>query len=200
MNTSTPVPFRTQEAILAFALYICGVPEWMPPVNIYDEAILFTGGGGKKDARGNILKSSRYAGLTLEDAARQAFRENVKGHVEYWFERTRELDYFLKTYREQEAEIKAEGGNTDVGVRMRAIMERAAAPDNPMDEREALLRLATIALKTNVAFKNRWKASKPFLRISSPGQVKRTGNTETHPGMKLIPLDASDTIKKDLKL
>lgn len=214
LDSTQALPFRTQDAILALSLTNAGVPEWMPPTNTYDEDILFTAGGGKKDAAGKVTRRSRYAGLTLEQGVRQAITDGPrgKGHVEYWLERTKELPYFLKVYSEQGAEITAPGNDRDAGERLREIVARVAGRDPvtsdpcpPMDEREGLLRITAIVCKLRGAFVNRWKTQIPMLRIPMEGKVEKgaglRGSTyETHPGFKLVPLNATEQTRKDLKL
>jgi hypothetical protein len=90
---STPAPFKTSDAILAFCLYNLGVPEWRPPVNVYTEP---------------ILQRLGYRGLTLIEAAKSAWNHQERGKVEYWFEKTSEIEHYLNWYSDQEAEIKAE--------------------------------------------------------------------------------------------
>lgn len=183
----TPIPFKTDDAILASCLYSAGVPESWNPTNIYDEG---------------ILKKLGLGGMILWEAAKTAFKRKYRGHIEYYFERTPELAFLLKAYRDQEAIIKAEGENKDIGEAIREIMRVAAGRLNDgetvMDEREAILRITCIVLKTRTDFVNRWKNEVPYLRIAAAGSVEKPSlNVERHPGFKMIPLTASDeTIQK----
>ena len=180
------VPFKTDDAILAQCLVNAGVPEWQTPTNCYDEA---------------ILRGLGFRGLTLDEAAKAAWQQKKRGHVDYYFERTPELDHFIKSYREQVAEIESKDADKDAGAALRAIIARATAPENPMDEREALLRITCINLKLRVAFVNRWKELTPFLRIQEAGSAQETGeNTTRHPGFKLIPLTLSAERKAKIGL
>jgi hypothetical protein len=194
VNLSYPVPFKTSDAILAICLYMAGVPEWIPPTNEYDEL---------------ILKRLGYGGLKLIEAARKAAARKDRGRVEYWYEKTKELDYFLKCYSDQEAEISAKGDDIDAGERIRQIMAKATRPEEErsdipgpiMDEREALIRIFCIVLKFRVPFVNRWKEAVPAIVVSEKGSPKVINeDTTRYPGMKRVPVNASDEMLRKLKL
>ena len=169
------LPFKTQDAILAFCLYSAGVPEALPPSNIYDP---------------ETLNKLGYRGYSLEDGAKAAFKKNQRGTVEYYFEKTPELDYFLKSYADQQAKVNASGANTDAGVAMREIMSRVADSEKPMDEREGLLRVGCVLLKLRSKFVRR-PLDNPWIRIPSESDPN---------GFKLIPLNASDELKQKMNL
>ena len=173
-----PVPIKTQDAILAFCLYAAGVPEALPPSNIYDA---------------DSLKKLGYHGLTLEEAAKTAHRKNQRGTVEYYFEKTPELDYFLGAYREVQDQIKNAPENSDAGVAIREIMARAADPEKPMDEREAVLRISCIVLKLRPDFVGRWKLNS-WIKISVPSPSGR------EPGFKMMPVNASPELRQKMNL
>jgi hypothetical protein len=191
---STPAPFKTSDAILAFCLYNLGVPEWRPPVNVYTEP---------------ILQRLGYRGLTLIEAAKSAWNHQERGKVEYWFEKTSEIEHYLNWYSDQEAEIKAEGNDKDIGARIREIMalatrqpeDRPEIPGSLMDEREALIRIFCISLKFRIEFMNRWKETTAELEIPVDGKVESTGpNSTRYPGKKRVPVTASDDMLRKMNL
>lgn len=196
------LPFKTQDATVAFCLYVAGVPEWMPPTNTYDEDIVFKAGGGQKDEAGNVIRHSRYRGMTLLEAAAKAAKDGKKGHVEYWFESTPELPLLLKAFEDQQALINAAGEDTDAGEAMREVMARATGRDpvtnetiSPTDEREALLRITCVIRKFAKPYVDRWRTQKPRIRVdensSKSRTVKNSDGTQVHTGagFKSIPLD-----------
>lgn len=189
METKQSLPFSTQDAVLAQCLYSAGVPEAWNPTNIYDEA---------------ILKRLGYRGLTLEDAGKLAVKKEQRGEVRYWFQRTPELPLLLKAYEEQQSKIKDESVKTDVATALTEIIRAAADGDEKglkMDEREAVLRITVIGLKTRPDFVSRWKQEGAMLRIPEAGQPVALGNGATsYPGFKLIPVDASEELKRKMKI
>src|SRR5262252_8695144 len=79
-RSRTGSPFHTTDAILAFSLYLVGVPfyeERKPCINMYDEG---------------ILKRLGFTGGTIEEGVRKALARKKKGHVEYGFQRTAGAD------------------------------------------------------------------------------------------------------------
>lgn len=195
MDTTTPVPLKTTDAILAYCLRMVGVPMLAPPMNVYTE---------------DILKRLGYEGHTVREAAIEADAAKEKGRVEYWFNKTPESQAFIDIYHKQETEIKAEGDDRDAGERIREIMARATRPetDRPeypgeiMDEREALLRVLCISQKMFVPFKNQFKEWTSFLEIEAPKPSKQISKNVTrfYPGLTRVPVNADDQMLKDLKL
>lgn len=204
------LPFVTSDAILAQCLRIAGVPEtpWSPR-NIYDEEILFKAGGGIKDDQGIVTRKSRFAGLSIIAAAIAAWKSqpSTKGRVEYHFEHTPEIAYLVAAYRDQEKIVKEAEG--DAGEAIREIMRLAAGRLNEgekiMDEREALLRLLCVALKTRIQYVNRWKTVVPILHVRGDRakSIENHGNhkIERHTlNDKFVPLNASDDLLRKMKL
>lgn len=182
-------PFSTSNAILAFCLRIAGVPpadQNRPCFNLYDV---------------EILKRLGYTGKTIEDGARQAMTEGKKGHVEYQFQRTKQLGALCKAFAAQEAEITADGPEIDVAEFMRGIMEKLDG--GQMTPAEGLVRIGCVVLKLRGAFLNAWKNVDPVIRIDNPGKAltRPNGNGErvvVHPGFKIISLNASQERKEHL--
>jgi hypothetical protein len=205
------LPFCTTDAVLANCLRIAGIKEtpWSPR-NFYDEEILFTAGGGIKKTDGTIIRRSRFAGLSVLEAAKKAWSEKTKGRVEYHFEHSPEIESFCKAYADQTKQIKESDG--DASDAIREIMRRAAGrldetnpADRIIDEREALLRILCVALKLRIEYVNRWKAVAPTLHVRNPGAVKTESaadgrRREIHPGGKFVSLDASEETMRKLKL
>jgi hypothetical protein len=195
---STPVPFKTTNAILAFCLYQLGVPEWRPPVNVYDAPILES-----------ISRRLHLDRMPIIRLARFCWERKELGRVEYWFEKTPEIEHYLKWYSDQEAEIKAEGNDKDIGARIREIMalatrlpeDRPKIPGPLMDEREALMRIFCIALKFRIEFMNRWKETLAELEIPVDGKAQSTGPDSTrYPGKTRVPVTASDDMLRKMNL
>lgn len=194
------LPFRTSDAVLALALYFSGVPEWMPPMNVYDA---------------EMLKKRGYAGVELEAAAKAEFAKIPRGQGQgtpiYWFEKTPELAYLLDAFTKQENEIIAENGEHDAGEAVRAIMARAAGRDPvtndeiaPMDEREAICRLVCITQKMRKVYVNRLKDS-PWLKIERENEASvkpgPKGSLDVFgPTFHMVPLFASDEMKQEMGL
>ncbi len=171
-----PIPFRTDDAILAFALYIAGVPFFRPPTNSFTEI---------------QLKRLGLGGISVLDAAKAAWKRKDRGSVEYWFEKTPELPHFLKAYKDQ-CEVIDRKEAEDGGEHLRGIMAKAANVPVQIDEREALLRIAVVVLKGRIPFVNQWKDSVPFLKLPEAGETKDLGNDTTQfPGFKLVPVNSS---------
>lgn len=194
------LPFSTTDAILAQCLRVAGVPEcpWSPK-NVYSEEIVFRAGRGQKSAAGEVTRRSRYAGMPLLEAARKCHKDGNRGRVEYHFERVVQLAPLLEAYSDQQAIIQAEGKDQTPDDAICEVMRKAAARE--MDEREALLRIMCLVLKTRTAFVNRWKEATPELFIPNEGDVKTGGpNTQTFPGGNLLPLYASDQLFRKMKL
>lgn len=210
------LPFSTTDAILAQCLRIAGVPEtpWSPR-HIYNEEILFKTGGGVKDESGNVIRKSRFAGLSIFEAAKAAWGAPrtargavpTKGRIEYHFEHTSETAYLVAAYRDQEKIVNESQG--DAGDFIREIMRLAAgrlkAEEVIMDEREALLRIMCIALKTRIQYVNRWKETVPILHV----KTKRKTTSETHGSHrterhifddKFVPLNATAETLKQMKI
>ncbi len=172
-----PLPFRTDDAVLAFGLYNAGVPEYRPPTNEFDESIL-----RRLGFAGN--------GTTLWQSARNAWERKGRGRVEYWFERADELAHFLKVYEEIKKLLSAESPDIDGGEYLRSVMAQNAK--ETMDEREALFRIAVITLKCRIAFMSRWEKVVPSLRITDPGEPVAVGpDTTRYPGFKLVSLNST---------
>ena len=210
----TGLPFSTTDAILAQCLRIAGVPEapWSPR-HIYNEEILFKAGGGLKDNEGNVTRKSRFAGLSIFEAAKAAWNARktamspIKGRIEYHFEHTSETAYLIAAYRDQEKTVNEADG--DAAEFIREIMRKAAGRLNDgeqvMDEREALLRILCVTLKTRTQYVNRWKDAVPILHIK--GERKTTTNTvgahrtERHiMDDKFVPVNASDETLRKMKM
>lgn len=201
MDTKAPVPFKTTEPILALCLRMVGVPMFVPPMNVYDRGILARLG---------------YRGTKLREAAIEADRQKQRGRVEFYFEKTPELDYFLKVFAEQEKEINEEGNDMDAGERIRQIMALATRPpeDRPdipgplMDEREATIRVLCIGLKMRPRFLAQWTEWTSFLDVTKDAQPPEELGLDSfgrkrvrfHPGLKRVPVNASDAMLKKLNL
>ncbi len=219
------LPFATTDAILAQCLRIAGVKEKdISPRNIYDEEILFKAGGGIRDAdSGAIIRKSRFSGLSIIEAARSAHGAGsptsrgtrrdrgvpspLKGRIEYHFEHTPETGYLVNAYRDQEKTVKEGEGDAAEAIReiMRLAAGRLKGDEVIMDEREALLRILCVALKTRIEYVNRWKEVVPTLHIrgkhTSTSETNGNRKTERHTlNDKFVPLNASDDLLRKMQL
>src|SRR5215472_16572726 len=140
-------PFHTTDAILAFSLYLAGVPFYedrKPCINIYDE---------------NILKRLGFTNMTIEEGVRKALTKKKKGHVEYGFKRTPELNFLLQAYKNQETQLLNDEG-TAVDV-VKRLIEQLAEGVNQM----TIVRLCCVVLKMRVKFVNLWQEIDPLIRV-----------------------------------
>ena len=178
-----PVPFSTTDAILAFALENAGVPRYRTPTNFFTVE--------------SLTRLYQGSGRTLIQSLRLAWEKQIRGEVRYWFHKTPELQHFLDSYSDQVRAI--ESGDRDGGELVRGIIAKAAGRDpdtnqpvEPMDEREALVRLTCVFLKGRVVFMSLWKTLPPRLRIPREGDVQKDGDQTTYPGFDEIGADFSD--------
>lgn len=184
-------PFHTTDAVLAFSLYLAGIPfydDTRPCINIYDES---------------ILKRLGFVGLELEDAVRRAVAKKKKGHVEYAFQRTPALPMLLKAYQEQETMLKNDSG-TAVEVVHRLLKSLTTETEvSPF----TIIRLACIVLKMRIKFVSLWQDIVPLIRVHNEGESTtieedaETGRVRRRfPGFRLVSLNASQATKDKLKL
>ena len=206
---NSALPYCTDDAILANCLLVAGFKETaLSPRNIYTEEILFKAGGGKEDESGKIIRSSRFSGMKLIEGAKTAWRERLKGRVEYHFEHSPEIAYFVAAYRDQSALIFASGEDMDAGKAVRDLMHLASEGDEQgvkMDEREALLRVLCVVLKLRIPYVNRWKNVVPSVFIREAGKPSTSpgrngGQLQTFPGGKLVPVNANNELLTKMEL
>lgn len=199
MQLHEPVPFRTNDAVLAFCLYLAGIPEFRAPTSTYDEGML-------------LARGYEGSGLTPEEAAKQEFAKKKRGHVEYWFQNTDMCKALQGIYREQQAEIaNADEDPKDAGAVIRQIIAKVAGrdavtnkPTEEMDELEGIVRIACLVLKARIAYVERSNAKDAaFLKINLQGESKAERNpdgsvTMIEPGFKWYPIFGSDELKRQL--
>ena len=209
------LPFNTDNFMLAFCLRIAGVPLFNPKrpcFNAYDPNILFKIGGGAKDPHGNVTRKSRYSGMTIENAVKAAIADDQMGHVEFQFQRTKNLSKLCKAFFNQEKQINAKGKDIDVAEFMAEIMKKVAAGE--MDIAEAIVRVGCVNLKLRGSFMSQWKRVEPLIRIPNPGEVQTRQGTgavvrrhgvlmkdcgaDEYPGYKLLSLNASAQTRERL--
>lgn len=210
-----PAGFITSNASLALALHKAGVPfadPRKPCRNWYSAEILFRIGGGQKDDDGNVIRSSRYAGMSLEDAAAQAFEEGEKGHVDFVFQHPKGLSKLCAAYADQEREIKEKDV---IGVELLDEISKRVA-DGTMSPQEGKIRSTCVDQKMRGPFMNQWRNQVPMIKIDNPGRVTTHKTTVTvrtkdglqnvpatghvHPGFKLVNLNLSEKKRKHIGL
>lgn len=184
-------PFTTSNVVLAFSLYLAGVPfidENRPLFNTYDN---------------DILKRLGYSGMTLEEGARAALSDGKKGHVEFAFRWTNELTRLLTAFN-AEQKIIADGIGT-VDHEAKSILGDFLG--GAADEKETLMRLGCLILKSRGQFFNLWKDREDLalIRIPNAGQsTTRDGpkgaKIVSNPGYRVVSLNAGDKTKVELKV
>lgn len=203
MNALQQQPFSTSEGILAFCLSQAGC-EFLDPsrpcVHIYSPETLIAAG---------------YRGENLWDSAIDAWKKNVRGHVEFSFVLTKRLQELCKIYRELKKVLEdEEAEDVRADVMIKDVAERIACGAMLVDE--GILRITCINTKVRSEFMNLWKQMVPILKIPEKGLVRRYDTTvsvnttrgpkvlEAHavkrPGYKMISLNASEALKKKLGL
>jgi hypothetical protein len=193
MKTDSPAdrPFITQNALLAFALYLAGIPfvdDAKPVLNIYDQ---------------EILKKLGFSGMTIEEAADAALRAGKKGHVSYSFLFSEALPRLLKIFGEEEKSF-----NEETGTVTATVTDLIASIENgEVDRQEAIVRLASLILKSRGQFMNLWKARPDLamIRIPNAGKAEiregpKGSKIVSNPGYRMVSLNASDKTKGKLRL
>jgi hypothetical protein len=178
--TAADVPFTTDNAMLAFCLRLAGVPTAHPHcVNIYNA---------------EILKRLGYSGRSLEDATREAVAAGKKGNVRFQFKRVKGLSKLTKAFAAREKEITAEGQNEDVSAFVARFVESA----------EDRVGLGCVILKLRGGYMNQWKNVEPLIQIMNVGDstTRNTahGKVTSHPGFRLVNLNASQETREHLKV
>jgi hypothetical protein len=210
------MPFETNEALLAFCLFTSGCDpcdERTPCINLYDEEILFRIGGGEKDHIGKTIRPSKFAGMSLWDAAQRAWKDEAKGDVKFCLRLTARCSELIRAYREQCKQI--DQSEEKASTLLLGIAEQFK--NGAIQADEFILRTACVNLKTRRDFMNHWKKTVPMLRVPRKGKstmvdstvsvYNKGGGTKsvpakvvTSPGFDVIGLNASDSIKKEMGL
>lgn len=212
-NQSGDQPFSTSEKILVFCLNLAGC-EVIGITNYFDQEILFTYGGGRRDPNTKeVTRPSRFRDLKPWDAAQIMWKEGGQGHVEYQFALTKDCQDLIKAYRDQrdkmEKVAKKDEKGSDAALK---IMELAAK--GAMLPPEAILRLACLAVKLRPEFLNLWQGVVPTLFLPVEGKTKQFETTATfagkdgpktvqakgvkRPGYKFCSLNASMELRKKM--
>lgn len=202
MNRIGPAqqPFELSDGILAFCLYLAGVP-FLTTRNRYS-AETFRGLG----LRGEF---------DLCEAALQCVEENLKGDLKYLFGKTPDLRELIRIFSEQQELIKQAKGKLEAKDVIRKLMERFARHEICLEE--TLMRIACVILKLRGPFLNRWKDQTPWVVVPDSARERKFktsvavetkgGGTRTvpadgveYPGFKIIPANASPELKKKMGL
>lgn len=205
MKTIKPnsIPIGVSNAVQAFALDLAGAAEATPhTTNLYSKEILFALGGGQKDEHGEVTRPSKYAGMSLEEAAIAAHAAGEKGSIHYRFVRSAEFGKLCKAFHDQEKKLKT-GETIDTTAMIDAIMEALAGGE--MQRAEAVVRLVTVILKTYISYKNSPMDRAPEVKYPGKGNATSRdtsdgGKIVTLPGFKVIPVNASAETRKKLKI
>jgi hypothetical protein len=201
------IPFSTDKGILAFCLYIAGVPfenSKQPLRNEYTREFLV-----------EWLKKRGVTGqVDLFEKAKEAIGMGLRGHIRYIFKRTRELPKLLKVFNAQQAEIDAPDSKVDAAAWELELLQKVAKGE--VEPVEALIRLNCVSLKMNVLFRNIYKELPAHFQIENSGtartfdttaQVQTRNGPKTvpakgveYPGFKQVSTNASDKTLRKLKL
>lgn len=198
--------FDTRESILALCLILAGQePADQVTFNLFDEEILFKIGGGQRHIETKeVIRKSRFAGMSLTEAANESWKEGARGDVGYILKTTPRLLDLTRAYRDQCAELEKSDAKSSEMIT--EILGAGYEPD------EMILRIACVILKTRGDFMNLWKKVVPLLRISETGKAKHFESSVVSegktvqakgvqkPGFRIVSLNASDKTKKALKL
>lgn len=193
-------PFELQDGIVAFCLYLAGVP-FLTTRNLY-----------KKE---NFIAHGFKGEVDLCEAALECVERNLKGKLEYLFAQSPELKGLLKVFSEQAAEIQTEKKDKQARDVIRDLMESFSREEISLEE--TVMRLACIILKLRSPFLNKWKERSPLVVIPHPGKERRfktsavvrgrNGAIKTvpadgveYPGFDIISANASDKTKKHMGL
>ncbi len=185
------VPFVTGDGMLAFALYLAGVP-------------LVEGDGWcRNEYTREMLRGYGFNGVDIRQAATAAVKANKRGKVTFYFNQTPRFRKLLSAYTDQEKQLSENGASVDLDKIIASQME----PD------EKMIRLSCVVLKLRGEFMNGWKDLIPFITMQGAGRVEksqfqfrakdgstRTGTSVSHPGLKAFSANASDETLKRLEV
>jgi hypothetical protein len=128
-------PFELSDGILAFCLYLAGVP-FLTTRNRYSAA---------------TFKALGFSGeIDLCETALQCVAENRKGDLKYLFAKSPELRALLKVFTDQEAIIKQGKGKENARDVIRELMQSFSREEISLEE--TLMRIACIILKLRGPF------------------------------------------------
>lgn len=206
------LPFDTNDAILAYCLHLSGVPYYddtHPIKVIYSAEIL--------DKFRNGADQPIYKGWALEDAVKDAHKRGLRGHVQYFFQRSPRLSKLLKAYRDQCYEIERPDSQEYLHEVVAKLVAQLSGA-NPgvttrIDPDVATMRLACVLLKMRVAFMELWKHQVPLVQIPNEGRVRRyegvvqgpdgknmPATVVESPGFKVVSVNASQDTREHLGL
>ena len=195
-------PFYTTNAILAYCLHLAGVPWYennKPCKVLYSMAILqkFTDNNGKSLYKG--VMNAQGQRWMLEEATKDAYKRQLRGHVEFVFQRIPRLQKLLKAYRDQENQLKEGTGYLHDLI--------AGIVTQFMDGEQDILtlRLACIMLKMRPGFMDLWTHQVPCMVIPNEGEVTREelpdgGYRINSPGFRIMSVNASKETREALSV
>jgi hypothetical protein len=182
-------PFELSDGILAFCLYLAGVP-FLTTRNTYT-ADTFRKLGFKGE-------------IDLLEAARECVATNRKGDLKYLFALTPALRGLLKIFSDQQEQVKS--GQGDVKDVIASLMQRFSNEEISLEE--ALMRIACLILKLRGPFLNSWKGRQPLVVVREPGPERifksslggQPAKAVQYPGFKIVAAGASEKTKKKMGL
>lgn len=193
-------PFELSDGILAFCLYLAGIP-FLTTRNRYSV---------------DTFKALGFKGeIDLCEAALQCVQENRKGDLKYLFAKAPGLRPRLNAFTDQQERIKAAKGKLEAKDAIRDLM--VGFSNQQISLEEAIMRIACVILKLRGPFLNRWKDQVPWVVIPEPGKERKfktnvavetpgggsrnvPADVVEYPGFKVIPANASPALKKKMGL
>lgn len=193
-------PFETSDGLLAFSLYLAGVPfsdPTTPCFNEYDVPLLDSLGFGGK-------------GLLPDQAAIAAVKANRPGRRKYLFQQSEELPALLIAFQDQEnkldSETEIEARDEILNLIKRIDVDTGAGNLLAAEERQQnVVRLGCTILKTRTQFMDMWKMLPPWIAFDSnqpSREVKHRDGSRTvkYKGFIKVSANASEKTKKRLGL
>lgn len=195
-------PFETSDGILAFSLYIAGVPfcdNDTPCWNEYDVELL-----NKLGFKGS--------GLEPSEAALKAVQQNKRGRISYLFQQTEDLQELVAAFSDQEKRLNSKEEKIEAREEIFKLLLSIASDTGEWDsaeKREKIIRLLCTLLKSRIHFMDMWAQVIPVLRVNSQGKIKkwrektkdgRIVQVIQQPGTKWVSATASQETREHMKL
>jgi hypothetical protein len=188
-------PFDTTDGILAFALYLAGVPFVSQKMWCKNTYTLDT------------LRRLGYEGIEAREAAKTAVKANLKGKVQYFFQQVEKLSELLEDFTSQEQGMEAAEGESR--EYLQAICEQYK--NGELEFEEFITRATCVWGKIRRDFMDGWKEMTPHVRVMHEGKVERSqfpfvddkgnqriGEKVIRPGFAEFPADAPDEMLQKL--
>ena len=188
-------PFDTTDGILAFALYLAGVPFVSQQMWCKNTYTLDT------------LRRLGFEGIEARQAAKAAVKANLKGKVQYYFQQAEMLSGLLELFTNQEQSLQTDEG--EAREYLQKICEQYK--NNELLFEEFITKATCVWGKIRRDFMDGWKDMVPHIRVMHEGQKEvsefpfmddkgnqRIGKKVVRPGFAEFPADADDEMLQRL--